>query len=467
MIPEKKKIYFIAICGTAMASLASMLKKQGHYIYGSDENIYPPMSTFLAEQGIDILPGFDPTHLNPAPDLVVIGNAMSRGNPEVEYVLEHKIPYQSLPVVLKEFFIQGKTSLVVTGTHGKTTTTSLLSWLLEKNGADPSFLIGGIPENFKHGSKVGKGNIFVVEGDEYDTAFFDKGPKFLHYLPDVVILNNIEFDHADIYASLDEIKLSFRRLINLIPRNGLLIANGDDPNVCALLDFAFCPVLTFGTNPGVNFVINNVKTTQTSTRFDIIRENQYWGEFKIPLFGLHNVRNATAVLIAAKWLGYSKDQIQAAFSEFLGIKRRLQLRADIHDILIFDDFAHHPTAIKETIDGLSARFPDRRLFAVYEPRTSTAKRNIFFEDYLNAFNHAAFALFGPIHRPDKVKADTLLSLDELCNALTQRSKVARHFENVAQIVQFLKENLIKNDVVLIMSNGSFDNIHEKLITSLR
>lgn len=450
-----------------MASLASMLKKQGHFVYGSDENIYPPMSTFLVEQGIEILSGFAPAHLDPAPDLVVIGNAMSRGNPEVEYVLENKIPYQSLPVVLKENFIQGKTSLVVTGTHGKTTTSSMLSWLLEENGADPSFLIGGIPENFAHGSKVGEGNFFVVEGDEYDTAFFDKGPKFLHYLPDLVIINNIEFDHADIYNSLDEIKLNFRRLINLIPRNGLLIANGDDANVRSLLEYAFCPVVTFGTNPGVNYVINSITSTQTNTQFEILKENQFWGNFEIPLLGIHNVRNATAVLIAAKWLGYSKEQIQSAFSGFKGIKRRLQLKAEIDGVRIYDDFAHHPTAIKETIEGVRARFPENRIFAVYEPRTSTAKRNLLFDDYLNAFRAADFAVFAPIHRPDKVEAETLLNLDALCRELTTQKRTAKHFQNVDQIIQFLKTHLLPNDIVLIMSNGAFDNIHEKLITSLR
>jgi UDP-N-acetylmuramate: L-alanyl-gamma-D-glutamyl-meso-diaminopimelate ligase len=466
--PNKpQRIYFIAICGTAMASLAGMLKTLGHDVYGSDENIYPPMSTFLAEHGIPVLQGFSATHLEPHPDLVVIGNAMSRGNPEVEYVLEHKIPYQSLPVILKEYFIQGKTSLVVTGTHGKTTTSSLIAWLLEKNEADPSFLIGGIPENFNRGYKVGQSNFFVVEGDEYDTAFFDKGPKFFHYLPDLVVISNIEFDHADIYNNVDEIKLNFRRLINLIPRNGLLVANGDDPNVRELLGFALCPVETFGSSPGLDWRFEKVISSTSGVAFSLYRKDQHFADFQLPLAGEHNVRNAIATVIAANWLGYSVAQIQAAFSTFKGVRRRLQLKAEIRDILIFDDFAHHPTAIRETINGLHQRFPGRRLIAVYEPRTATAKRNRFFNDYLEAFAQADQIIFSAINRPDKVKGDRLLQVDELFQEFKARNKVAWQIPGVLQIVAFLKDQLQPGDVLLVMSNGSFDNIHEKLIQALK
>ncbi len=449
-----------------MASLASMLKSQGHEVYGSDEQVYPPMSDFLQAQDITISEGFHESHLEPHPDLVVIGNAMSRGNPEVEYVLEHKIPYRSLPVVLKEFFIQGKTSLVITGTHGKTTTSSLIAWMLEKNKAHPSFLIGGIPENFGQGSKVGTGKYIVIEGDEYDTAFFDKGPKFFHYLPDLVIINNIEFDHADIYNNIDEIKLNFHRLINLIPRNGLLIANSDDPNVKELLKYAHCPVATFGLSPEVPWRIGQMNTTETGMKFELFHQDALFENFELPLFGLHNAKNAAATAIAGDWLGLSKEQIQTAFSGFKGVRKRLQLKAQINDILIFDDFAHHPTEVRETVNGMRQRFPSRRIWAVFEPRTSTAKRNLFFESYLEAFSQADEVLWGPIHRPDKVKAEDLLKINELFDEFKVRSISAHYFDHNLKIVDFLIVNLKPGDVVLFMSNGAFDRIHDKLINAL-
>lgn len=464
---EKKRIYLIAICGTAMGSLAGLLKSAGYDVYGSDKNIYPPMSDFLNDQNIPILEGFDPAHLNPRPDLVVIGNAMSRGNPEVEYVLNNKIPYKSLPVVLKEFFIQGKTSLVVTGTHGKTTASSLLSWVLEKNEADPGFMIGGIPLNFDRGYKIGNGKYFVSEGDEYDTAFFDKGPKFLHYLPDAVIINNIEFDHADIYNNIDEIKLNFQRLINIIPQNGCLIANGDDANVRDLIPKALCPVQTFGFSDRVTWKIQNMTVTENATAFSLYHEHKFFAEFKIPLSGVHNVRNAAAVAIILNWHGFSNSQIQSGFSTFKGIKRRQQLRANINGVSIYDDFAHHPTAIRETIEGMRQQFPNKKIWAVYEPRTSTAKRNLFFDDYLNSFNQADEIIFGPIHRPDKVQTNALLDIPLLFKKFHASGKKAIQFTNVQEIIDFLIPKFSNNDIVLIMSNGSFENIHERLIDALK
>ena len=450
-----------------MGSLAGLLKSSGYDVYGSDENIYPPMSDFLSEHKIPILKGFDPAHLTPTPDLVVIGNAVSRGNQEVEYVLDNKIPYKSLPVVLKEFFIQGKTSLVVTGTHGKTTASSLLSWVLEKNEADPSFMIGGIPLNFECGYKIGHGKYFVSEGDEYDTAFFDKGPKFLHYLPDAVIINNIEFDHADIYNNIDEIKLNFQRLINIIPRNGCLVANGDDANVRELIPKALCPVQTFGFSDLVNWKIQNMTVSENSSAFSLYHEHNFFAEFEIPLFGAHNVRNAVAVSIILNWQGFSKGQIQSGFSTFKGIKRRQQLRANINGVSIYDDFAHHPTAIRETIEGMRQQFPNKKIWAVYEPRTSTAKRNLFFDDYLNSFTPADEIIFGPIHRPDKVKANTLLDIPLLLKKFHASGKKATQFTNAQEIIDFLVPKFSNNDIVLIMSNGSFENIHERLIDALK
>lgn len=463
---QQLNIYLIAICGTAMASLASMLKSIGHNVYGSDENVYPPMSTFLEEQGINILKGFSADNLIPKPDLVVIGNAMSRGNPEVEYVLENKITYKSLPVILKEFFIQGKKSFVVTGTHGKTTTSSLLSWLIAANGENPGFLIGGIPENFVQGSRVGNGQYFVVEGDEYDTAFFDKGPKFLHYLPDVVIINNLEFDHADIYNSLDDIKINFRRLVNIIPGNGLLIVNNDDEDVMDVVSKAFCPVVSYGFSENATYQIKNIVSDESGTNFLLYNNGSFFSEFQIPLFGEHNVQNATAVIIAGLWLKYSTEKIQNALSKFKGVRRRLQLKAEINSISIFDDFAHHPTEIKETIKGMKKRFPNRRLWAVYEPRSATAKRNLFFEKYVEAFKEADQIILGPIHRPDKAPENSLLDIELLVKKLNDNSKNAIHVNEVPKIVSYLSQNLKPKDLILVMSNGSFDNIHEKLIQSL-
>lgn len=450
-----------------MASLAAMLKSQNYHVVGSDESVYPPMSTFLAEKGIEILQGFDANHLNPAPDLVIIGNAMSRGNPEVEEVLNRKITYASLPQILKDCFIRGKTSIVTTGTHGKTTTASLIAWILEKTGRNPGFLIGGIPENFGQGFKVGGDKYFVVEGDEYDTAFFDKGPKFLHYLPDVVILNNIEYDHADIYNNINEIKLNFKRLINIIPSNGLLVANSDDVNVRGVIQRAFCDIITIGLLNEANWQADRIAIYAEGTSFDLIYNGKFISTLRIPLCGEHNVRNALAVIAACRWLGIEWDEIKSGLLSFKGVRRRLQLWAEINQIKLFDDFAHHPTEIKETLKGLCARYPKDRIWAVFEPRTSAAKRNIFLQDYIEAFSIPTFSIIGPIHRPDKVDQHELLQIDTLISKLKDQSKDIYHFNTIDQIVFYLKQHTTPGDVIVIMSNGSFGNIHHKLTEILK
>jgi UDP-N-acetylmuramate: L-alanyl-gamma-D-glutamyl-meso-diaminopimelate ligase len=459
-------IHLIAICGTGMASLAGMLKARGHRVTGSDLNIYPPMSTFLADQNIEVYQGFDAGHLQPHPDLVIIGNAMSRGNPEVEYTLNQCLPYKSLPEALKDFFIREKVSCVVAGTHGKTTTSSLLSWTLTAAGRDPSFFIGGIPENFQQGFRLGNGSHMVLEGDEYDSAFFDKGPKFLHYLPWLVILNNIEFDHADIYRTFDDVKISFRRLINIIPQNGYLIACVDDPAVAEMLPRAFCSVKTFGMAANALARPENIQPREAGSEFMITQDGERFGPFFLPLFGEHNVKNAVAVFMAGKLLGLTPVEIDAAFRSFKGVRRRLQVRYDAK-VLVLDDFAHHPTEVRETLRAARARFPQRRLWAVFEPRTATTKRKIFQQDYLDAFAAADRVVFSPLHRPDKVPADELMSLDEVRDGIVNSGKAVDILPAGEEMADFIFQRLQDGDVVLFMSNGDFAGTPVRLVAKLK
>ncbi|MDZ7317871.1 MAG: UDP-N-acetylmuramate:L-alanyl-gamma-D-glutamyl-meso-diaminopimelate ligase [candidate division KSB1 bacterium] len=462
-----KHIYMIAICGTAMGSLAAMLKSQGYQVTGSDDHIYPPMSTFLQSQGIKILPGFDASHLEPRPDLVIIGNAMSRGNPEVEAVLERKIPYTSVAAALKEFFIQGKHSIVISGTHGKTTTSSLIAWLLEFAGKDPSFLIGGIPKNFQQGFKIGQSDIFVVEGDEYDTAFFDKAAKFFHYLPETLIINNIEFDHADIYDNVQQIKLAFRRLINLVPRNGLLLANIEDPNVMELSAFSFAPVQTFGLQESAVWRAEAIQFFEQRTRFAIVKDSRPFATVTMPLTGYHNIRNVLAAAAAVHFYGVPAETIQRGLPLFQNILKRLEVKGVVNGITIYDDFAHHPTKVKATINGLRCRFPDRKIWAIYEPRTATAKRKLMEDLYAAAFDDADITILAALHLPQKVKAEERLSVEAVVDKIKQRHKTAYYLPSVSEIVTFVAQQAQPGDQILIMSNGAFDNIHQLLIDSLQ
>ncbi|MDZ7330399.1 MAG: UDP-N-acetylmuramate:L-alanyl-gamma-D-glutamyl-meso-diaminopimelate ligase [candidate division KSB1 bacterium] len=466
LLREVKDIYMIAICGTAMGSLAAMLKSQGYKVSGSDSHVYPPMSTFLASQGIQVYEGFDPAHLDPKPDLVIIGNAMSRGNPEVEAVLERKIPYTSLPEALKNFFIQGKTSIVVTGTHGKTTTTSLIAWLLEFAGKDPSFLIGGIPKNFGQGFKVGNSDLFVVEGDEYDTAFFDKAAKFFHYLPHILVINNIEFDHADIYDNLDQIKLAFRRLINLVPRNGLLLANREDANVMELSPRAFCPVETFGLAPDAFWRAEEIHFYPDRTTFDIFQRDKKFATVTVPLTGYHNIRNVLAAVGVANRLELTPEVIVPGLAQFQNIVKRLEVKGTVNGVTIYDDFAHHPTKVRSTINGLRCRYPKSKIWAVYEPRTATAKRKIMEDEYAKAFDEADIIILAALHLPEKVRAEERMSVESVVAKLTRRQKEAYYIPTVPEIVDFIVPRVMPGDQVLIMSNGAFDNIHQRLITKL-
>src|SRR5277367_4268739 len=372
MLSEIKSVHFVGIGGTAMAAVAAALRDKGFTVSGSDQNVYPPMSTFLAAKKIDVMQGYAEPNLAHKPDLVVIGNAISRGNPEAEYVLEKKLRYCSLPELLKEFFIRGKRSIVVAGTHGKTTTTSLLTWVFEHNGLNPSYLIGGIPNNFSQGARFTDSEWFIIEGDEYDTAFFDKRSKFVHYQPEIAIINNLEFDHADIFENLDAVKKTFSQFIRLVPRNGLLLGNGDDANLAPLLDVTHCPVKKFGLGGDYAVYAFNIRYGPTATEFEIPSF-----KFHLNMVGELNVRNALAVIACAKHCGLSNKQIQSAFDTFKGVKRRMEVRGIAGGVTVVDDFGHHPTAIRETLRALRLRYSHQRIWAVFEPRSNTTRRNIF------------------------------------------------------------------------------------------
>jgi UDP-N-acetylmuramate: L-alanyl-gamma-D-glutamyl-meso-diaminopimelate ligase len=459
VLSEIKSVHFVGICGTAMASAAAAMQDRGFKVSGSDQNVYPPMSTFLEERGIQLMSGYREENLASKPDLVVIGNAISRGNTEAEAILEKKLRYCSLPELLKEFFIRGKKSLVVSGTHGKTTTTSLLTWVFEANRRDPSYLIGGIPNNLKQGAKFTKSDWFIIEGDEYDTAFFDKRSKFVHYLPELLIINNLEFDHADIFENLAAIQLSFKRLINIVPRNGLVLANGDDPNIAPLLEVKHCPVRRFGLGENCDVRATNLKLTESGSEFQLGS-----GTFRIPLIGELNVRNALAVVAAARHYGLSDKEIQNAFNSFEGIKRRLELRGVSGGISVIDDFAHHPTAIRETMRALRVRFPSQRVWAVFEPRSNTTRRNVFQNELAEALGMADGVCVAQVARLEQLQPHERLDPDRLIQSLQQAGKPAFYLPTADAIVDRLAIEARSPDVICVFSNGGFGGIHEKLLS---
>ncbi len=462
----QKKIYFIGICGTAMATLAAMLRSKGAEVYGSDEHVYPPMSTFLQQQGIPILQGFDEKHLTPHPDLVVIGNAMSRGNPEVEYVLDERIPFTSLPAMVYDSFIREKYSCVVTGTHGKTTTTSMLAWILHHAGEQPSFLVGGLPANFSRSFQLGEGRHFVIEGDEYDTAFFDKVPKFLHYFPELLIINNIEFDHADIYQNLDEIKTAFQRLLRLVPRKGHVIANIDDPVVREVAEQGYSQNHWFGLSEAAAWRAVDITTSSDGVRFGIVFQGKKQAEVSLPLSGEHNIRNALAAFVAARQLAVAPEVISSALAAFQGVARRQTLVGEAAGWTIIDDFAHHATAVRETLKGIRQKYPDRRLWAIFEPRSASAKRVEFEEQYYSAFDHADRVIIAPLHRPDKVAPEKRLSVQRIVHAIRERGIQADSLPPGEEMLTFLLQNRQAGDVFVFMSNGNFAAMPDKLLDAL-
>jgi len=462
-----KNIYLIGICGTAMASLAGMLRESGYVVSGSDSDVYPPMSDFLDQLGIQVFKGYNAENLKKAaPDLVVVGNALSRGNVEVEYVLDSGLRYASMAETVKEFFIRGKNSIVVAGTHGKTTTTAMLAWILDVAGRKPSFLVGGIAENFGRNFQVSGGPDFVIEGDEYDTAFFDKGPKFLHYLPRIVLLKNIEFDHADIYADLEAIKTAFRRLINIVPRSGLIVAGVDSPVVRELIPAAFSRVATAGIGVG-EWQASNVASTADGMSFDVTQADSMIGSFTLPMAGTFNVQNALGAIIVAKELGIENHVIQTALTTFKSVKRRLELRGDVNGVQVYDDFAHHPTAVLETLRAVRERFPKQRIWAVFEPRSQTCRRRVFEQAFIDSFEPADSTLIARVYGASKLDPEQTLSPDRVAEGIRKRGKAAEAFGATGDIVDYLTSRVQPGDHVVIMSNGGFDNIHNKLLDRLR
>jgi UDP-N-acetylmuramate: L-alanyl-gamma-D-glutamyl-meso-diaminopimelate ligase len=461
MFSRIQSVHFVGICGTAMASAAAAMLEKGVKVTGSDQNVYPPMSTFLAGRKIEVMSGFSEHNLAHKPDLVVIGNAISRGNPEAEYVLDHKLQYCSLPELLKEFFIRGKRSLVVSGTHGKTTTTSLLAWVFEHNGLNPSFLIGGMPNNFGQGARFTDSEWFIIEGDEYDTAFFDKRSKFVHYLPEVALVNNLEFDHADIFPNVEAIQTSFKHFIRLIPRNGLLLGNGDDSNLAPLLKITHCPVKRFGLGEGNAVQAFNIRYGPTATEFEIPSF-----KFHTNFVGEFNVRNALAVIACAKHCGLKNQQIQAAFDTFKGVKRRMEVRGVAGGVTVVDDFGHHPTAIRETLRALRIRYPDQKLWAIFEPRSNTTRRNVFQAELAESFTDADAVVVSEVARLDQLAPEERLNPEKLMQDLKAAGKEAVYLPDVDAIVDHVGRQAQGGEVVCVFSNGGFGGIHAKLLDRL-
>jgi UDP-N-acetylmuramate: L-alanyl-gamma-D-glutamyl-meso-diaminopimelate ligase len=468
---KPKHIHLIGICGTAMASLAGMLQERGFRVTGSDAAAYPPMSTFLESLGIPVAQPFAKANLNPRPDLVVVGNALSRGNVELERVLDERIPFCSLPQILHDEFLVGKEVLVVAGTHGKTTTTSMLAWIFETAGLQPSFLIGGIAENFGRSFGLGDGKHFILEGDEYDTAFFDKGPKFLHYFPDSVILTSVEFDHADIYKDLDAVETAFKRLVNLVPRRGRIVAfdSGDvtSESLNRCLQKAFCPVERYGASNRATCKIANLKLGEERTSWSVLRDGKPWADFEFPLGGAYNVWNATAAAALAANYEISKDVIAQALKTFRSVKRRLEVKAQVKGITIIDDFAHHPTAIEQTILALRARYPKSRLWVVLEPRSNTMRRNVLQDALSRSLALADQVVIAAIFKSEAIPEAERLDLQRVIDEIQKRGKQARIFADADAIVNAIAPELRERDVVAILSNGGFGGIYEKLPQRLR
>jgi UDP-N-acetylmuramate: L-alanyl-gamma-D-glutamyl-meso-diaminopimelate ligase len=462
-----KHIHLIGICGTAMASLAGMLQQRGHRVTGSDAAAYPPMSDFLASLGIPLAQPFAAENLQPRPDLVVVGNAISRGNVELEYNLDQRIPFCSMPQILHDEFLRGKEVLVVAGTHGKTTTTSMLAWIFHTAGLQPSFLIGGIAENFGSSFQLGHGKHFIIEGDEYDSAFFDKGPKFLHYFPDSVILTSVEFDHADIYKDLDAVETAFKRLVNLVPRRGRIIAFDTGESIERGLARAFCPVERYGSTAHATWRIANLRLEPARTAWSVVRDGKPWADFEYILGGEYNVWNATAAAAMAAACGISKETISAAFKTFKSVKRRLEVRAKVNGVTIIDDFAHHPTAIAGTLTALRSSYPGARLWVILEPRSNTLRRNVLQNDLAKSLALADEIVVANVFKSESIPEAERLDLAAVAALIQKHGRRARIVPSVEGIVQLVAPEMHSGDVVAILSNGGFGGIYEKLPERLK
>ena len=461
----REHVHLIGVGGTGMAALAGLLHESGCRVTGSDTELYPPTSTLLDAMGIRVHPGYDAAHLDPAPDLVVIGNAVRRGNPEAEEVLDRRLPHDSMPGVLERRFLPGRHSIVVAGTHGKTTTTAMLAWVLDRAGRSPGFLIGGLPRNFDRPYRLGSGAAFVLEGDEYDTAFFDKGPKFLHYRPDTALVGTVEFDHADIYRDLEEVKRAFRWLTNIVPRRGLLVRHEDCATTREVTAAALARVEGYGIGSGL-WRAEGIAETPEGTRFAVARDGRRFLEANLRMSGEFNVRNALAVVAAAAEQGLSAGEIAEGLTTFDGVRRRLEIKGEVAGVVVLDDFAHHPTAIAETLRAVRRRFVGRRVLAVLEPRSWSLRRNVFQDRLPAAFDAADQVVLARVFLAEALPESERLDPDRLVRDPAERGKPARFLPGVDAIVEYLGEECRAGDVVAFLSNGGFGGIHGKLLEAL-
>ncbi len=459
---DQQHVHIIGICGTAMASLAGLLKQRGFKVTGSDTSAYPPMSDFLAAMAIPVAQPYAETNLKPRPDWVVVGNAISRGNVELEHVLDQRIQFRSMPDTLYDYFLRTREPIVVAGTHGKTTTTSMLAWIFQQAGKDPSFLIGGIAENFGSSFALRQGKHFIIEGDEYDTAFFDKGPKFLHYFPQAVILTSVEFDHADIYKDLDAVKTAFKRLVNLVPSRGKIVAWDASENVDECTSKAFTPIERYGMKDSSFWRITNLQFAPERTTWTVLREGQPWADFEFALAGEYNVLNATAAAAMASHYGIEPQVIAESLMSFKSVKRRLEVKAEVDGITIIDDFAHHPTAIAATLSALRTRYPGSRLWAIFEPRSNTLRRKVLQKDLISSLALADQVVITPIFKPEAVPENERLTTASVVNGIKKSGRPARELADADAIVAAVGPELQSGDVVAILSNGGFGGIYEKL-----
>jgi UDP-N-acetylmuramate: L-alanyl-gamma-D-glutamyl-meso-diaminopimelate ligase len=469
-LSETKHVHVIGIGGSAMAPLAGMLRERGFRVTGSDSGVYPPASTLLESLGISFFNSFDAAHLLPAPELVVIGNIIARGNPELEEVLDRKIPYRSMPEILEEIFLPEKHSIVVSGTHGKTTTTAILAWIFHTAGKQPNFLVGGVAENFGKSYGLGGGEEFILEGDEYETAFWDRGPKFFHYHPDDLIITSLEYDHADIYPDFETYQLAFRRLVNLVPKRGRVIIWGDaedsGPALRRAAEKAFCPVETYGFNGGNNWVASGFAIDGEIMRFRVAHKGNAFGEFALAATGRHNVLNAMAALIVAQGHGIPPEEIAKALATFRSVRRRMDVRGEIGGVLVVDDFAHHPTAVKATIEAARGRWPGRRLWAILEPRSNSMRRKVFQDALPKALALGDRVILSGVFRAQQLGGENRLDPETVAESVRVLGKDARMFPSSDGIAEYLGAEARPGDLLLIMSNGSFDGLCEKLLNRL-
>jgi UDP-N-acetylmuramate: L-alanyl-gamma-D-glutamyl-meso-diaminopimelate ligase len=464
-----KHVHVIGIGGSAMSPLAGMLREHGFHVTGSDSGVYPPASTFLENLGISFFHTFDAAHLDPTPDLVVVGNIIARGNPELEEVLDQKIPYRSLPEMLEEVFLPGKHSIVVSGTHGKTTTTAMLAWIFHTAGKRPNFLVGGVAENFGKSYGLEGGDEFILEGDEYETAIWDRGPKFFHYHPDDLIVTSLEYDHADIYADFEVYQLAFRRLVNLVPRKGRVVIWGDaeaGPALRKAAEKAFCPVETYGFSAQNDWIGSEVAADGEGMRFRVTYRGKLFGEFALTASGRHNVLNAIAAIAAGHGRGIPATTLAEALSTFRSVKRRMDVKGELGDIVVVDDFAHHPTAVRATLEAARSRWPKRRLWAILEPRSNSMRRKVFQESLPKALALADRVVLGGVFRAQQLGDENRLAPDSVAQSVRELGKDARAFEGAQAIADYLAGEAKPGDLLLIMSNGSFDGLCEKLLKKL-